>query len=213
MAPAIASALPPARRGPGREKQLLQAFADVRAELLHTLTVVLGCPEDAQDALQETFLKCWKARRRAGRVLNWRAWFFRVALNTARDLQRAPGRRVVPLEPQFSPGDRVENSPTEQLLQGETLERLRQALANLRAEEREVFLLRQQSDLTYDQIAERRQVPVGTVKTQMRAALHKLRAVLADDARCYEDGITAPPVDCFPTAPCVGPTRNLGVTK
>ena len=168
-------------RGKTVEKQLLQGFATVRAELLHTLTLVLGSREDAQDALQETFLKCWQARHRAVRVLNWRAWFFRVALNTARDLQRSAWRRRVrPLSPQFSPGDRVENSPTEQLLQGEALERLRQALGSLRPEEREVFLLRQNSDLTYDQIAARRQIPVGTIKTQMRTALHKLRGVLAE---------------------------------
>jgi RNA polymerase sigma-70 factor (ECF subfamily) len=76
--------------------------------------------------------------------------------------------------PQVSPGDRIENSPPELLLEGEALERLRQAVSRLRPEEREVFLLRQNSDLTYDL----RQAPVGTVKTQMRSALHKLRAVL-----------------------------------
>ncbi len=45
----------------------------------------------------------------------------------------------------------------------------------------EVFLLRQNSDLTYDEIAAKRSAPVGTVKTQMRAALHKLRAVLGKE--------------------------------
>jgi RNA polymerase sigma-70 factor, ECF subfamily len=176
----MAQATAPVPRVKAVEKQLLKAFATARAELLHTLTLVLGCPEDAQDALQDTFLKCWQTRRRAVRVRNWRAWFFRVALNTARDLQRSAWRRRVhPLAPQFSPVS-FEISPTEQLLHGESLDRLRQALANLRSEEREVFLLRQNSALTYDQIAELRQIPVGTVKTQMRTALHKLNAVLAE---------------------------------
>jgi RNA polymerase sigma-70 factor (ECF subfamily) len=48
----------------------------------------------------------------------------------------------------------------------------------LREEEKEVFLLRQNGDLTYEQIAEMRHVPVGTVKTQMRSALDKLRKLL-----------------------------------
>ena len=48
----------------------------------------------------------------------------------------------------------------------------------LRTDEKEVFLLRQNGDLTYDQIAEIRRTPVGTVKTQMRAALIKLRKIL-----------------------------------
>ena len=62
----------------------------------------------------------------------------------------------------------------------ETLERLRKALHELRPEEKEVFLLRQNGDLTYEEIAKMRRTPVGTVKTQMRAALQKLRRVLKD---------------------------------
>ena len=59
---------------------------------------------------------------------------------------------------------------------------LRTAIANLRSDEKEVFLLRQNGDLTYEQIAEIRQAPVGTVKTQMRSALQKLRSALNPDA-------------------------------
>ena len=55
----------------------------------------------------------------------------------------------------------------------------RDALMSLRPEEKEVFLLRQNGELTYEQIAAMRERPVGTVKTQMRSALQKLRAVLA----------------------------------
>jgi RNA polymerase sigma-70 factor (ECF subfamily) len=163
------------------EERLLQAFAETRAELLHTLTLVLGSSDDAQDAVQESFLKCWQHRQRSVEVINLRAWIFRVGLNTARDLQRSAWRRRVrSLDPLVSPDEPVENSPTEQLLHAETLERLRQALGHLRTEEREVFLLRQNSDLTYDQIAVLRRTPVGTIKTQMRTALHKLRGVLQE---------------------------------
>src|SRR5215213_810611 len=69
--------------------------------------------------------------------------------------------------------DRVENQ--------EQLERLRQAIRTLRLEEQEIFLLRQNGELTYEQIAEARSMPVGTVKTQMRSALTKLRKVLEVD--------------------------------
>ena len=60
------------------------------------------------------------------------------------------------------------------------LERLRAAVQQLRPEEREVFLLRQHTDRTYEEIARLRCAPVGTVKTQMRAALQKLRLVLQE---------------------------------
>jgi len=60
----------------------------------------------------------------------------------------------------------------------ESIDRVRQAILGLRDEEKEVFLLRQNGDLTYEQIAEMRRCPVGTIKTQMRTALEKLRKVL-----------------------------------
>jgi RNA polymerase sigma-70 factor, ECF subfamily len=60
------------------------------------------------------------------------------------------------------------------------VERRRGALLDRRDEEKEVFLLRQNGELTYEEIAELRACPVGTVKTQMRTALQKLRRVLHD---------------------------------
>ncbi len=68
---AQATAPIPRRRRVSVEKRLQEAFAAVRTELLHTLVLVLGSPEDAQDALQETFLKCWQARDRSVAVQNF----------------------------------------------------------------------------------------------------------------------------------------------
>jgi RNA polymerase sigma-70 factor (ECF subfamily) len=52
---------------------------------------------------------------------------------------------------------------------------LQQAVLKLRAEEQEVFLLRQNGSLTYEQIAEATSLPLGTVKTRMRTAIGQLR--------------------------------------
>jgi RNA polymerase sigma-70 factor (ECF subfamily) len=71
-----------------------------------------------------------------------------------------------------------ETTPTKALEEQEALERLRRAIMELRNEEKEVFLLRQNGGFTYEQIAEMRSAPVGTVKTQMRSALQKLRKLL-----------------------------------
>ena len=62
----------------------------------------------------------------------------------------------------------------------EAEERLRRAMLELRPKEQKVFLLRQNSGLTYEEIAKLRCSPVGTVKTQMRAAAAKLRQVLQE---------------------------------
>src|SRR5438270_3401791 len=164
---------------PPPDDALTATFHQIRDELVSTLLYVLGNPDDAQDAAQETFVKCWRARHTVGDVQNLRAWIFRVALNAAKDFQRSAwNRRSRPL-----PDDDlllpVRDGPAGQAVEDqEALDRLRVAIGKLRAEEREVFLLRMNGDLTYEQIAEQRETPVGTVKTQMRAALQKLKKVL-----------------------------------
>ena len=158
---------------------LVRTFNDLRDELISTLLYVLGHKEDAQDAAQDAFVKCWGARGKLHKVLNLRAWIFRVAFNTAKDLQRSAWkRRAKPLRAEQHTMPGKETAPVAVLERKEEVESLRRAILDLRSEEKEVFLLRQSGDLTYEQIAEMRGCPVGTIKTQMRAALEKLRKVL-----------------------------------
>jgi RNA polymerase sigma-70 factor (ECF subfamily) len=159
---------------------LVRTFNEVRDELVSTLWYVLGNADDAQDIAQEVFLRCWRAQSGLPEVQNLRAWIFRVGLNAAKDLQRSAWRRrVKPLVgAEVMPGKET-GSMARELEERESLERLRRALLELREEEKEVFLLRQNGELTFEQIAELSNRPVGTVKTQMRSALQKLRKVLA----------------------------------
>jgi RNA polymerase sigma-70 factor (ECF subfamily) len=158
---------------------LLRTFNEVRDELVSTLWFILGNPEDAQDIAQEVFLRCWRTQEGLPEVHNLRAWIFRVGLNAAKDLQRSAWRRRVKPLLGAETMPIVETSPPAQELEKrEALQQLRDALLHLRPEEKEVFLLRQNGELTYEQIAEVYNRPVGTVKTQMRSALQKLRKVL-----------------------------------
>src|SRR5271170_6552865 len=115
------------------EEDFVRTFNGMRTELVSTLFFVLGNHDDAQDVVQEVFLKCWRTRTTLTDVKNVRAWIFRVGLNAAKDLQRnAWRRRAKPLgdaPPEsagktITPGDALENK--------EILQRLRQALLELR---------------------------------------------------------------------------------
>jgi RNA polymerase sigma-70 factor (ECF subfamily) len=164
---------------------LEKAFNELRDELISTLVYVLGNHEDAKDAAQESFIKCWNAREQLGQVINLRAWIFRVCFNTAKDMQRSAWhRRAKPLKAEQYTMLARDAAPGQVLEKKESLDRLRHAILGLREEEREVFLLRQNGDLTYEQIAEVRECPVSTVKTQMRSALEKLRRVLNPAEMC-----------------------------
>lgn len=158
---------------------VVDTFNELRDELVSTLVFILGNRDDALDAAQEAFLKCWRARESAAEVQNLRAWIFRVAMNTARDVQRSAWtRRVKPMAGEEIMLATRDLAPGQTMEDQEIVDQLRLAIGDLRQDEKEVFLLRQNGDLTYEQIAEIRQAPVGTVKTQMRSALIKLRKVL-----------------------------------
>lgn len=162
-------------------KALEDAFAQHQAELLGTLFYLVGNLEDARDALQEAFVKCWKHQAEIGQVQNLKAWIFRVALNTGRDIRQTAWRRKRQgLEGEDGNLASERPGPAEIAEHDERLVRLRAAIGELRSEEQEVFLLRQNGELTYEQIAETMELPVGTVKTRMRLALARLREVLAE---------------------------------
>ncbi|MEI6686472.1 MAG: RNA polymerase sigma factor, partial [Planctomycetota bacterium] len=149
-------------------------------ELTSTLWFILGNKDDAQDIAQDAFLRCWKKQDALPDVLNLKAWIFKVAINAAKDLRKSAWKRktrTMPEEDVMMYKSAV--SPLESLQENEMVAQLRTALMDLRPEEKEVFLLRQNAEMTYEQIAETANRPVGTIKTQMRSALQKLKVALS----------------------------------
>ena len=160
-------------------ERLEEAFVRHQDALFGMLYYLVGNAEDARDTLQETFIKCWRNRHTVPEVENLRAWIFRIALNAGRDMRNtAWRRRRRPLDKadavlvEGNPGPEVDAARREQLAL------IRRALRGLRPEEQEVFLLRQNAQMTYGQIAQAIEIPLSTVKTRMRLALTKLREAL-----------------------------------
>ena len=161
-------------------ERLLATFNQIRDELISTLWFILGNKDDAQDIAQDAFLRCWKKQDSLPDVLNLKAWIFKVAINAAKDLRKSAWKRktrTMPEEDVMMYKSAV--SPLESLQENEMVAQLRTALMDLRPEEKEVFLLRQNAEMTYEQIAETANRPVGTIKTQMRSALQKLKVALS----------------------------------
>lgn len=160
-------------------KSLEDAFSRYQHELLGTLYYLVGNREDASDALQEAFVRCWRHRHTVAEIVNLKAWIFRIALNVGRDLRStAWRRRRRPLPKDESMLTSDDSQPVADVLRRERLDLVRRAVLELRPEEQEVFLLRQNGDMTYEEIARSIHIPLGTVKTRMRLALGKLREAL-----------------------------------
>lgn len=166
---------------PAHGDALEAMFARYQDELLGTLFYLVGNIEDARDALQESFIKCWRHRHKLDELRNPRAWVFRIALNTGRDIRTTAWRRK---RQGLCDEDSIEQSaqlqPDAIVARNEQIGRLQAAIGQLIIEEQEVFLLRQDGELTYDEIADTLDIPTGTVKTRMRLAVANLRKHLRD---------------------------------
>jgi RNA polymerase sigma factor (sigma-70 family) len=130
----------------------------------------------ADDVAQETFVRAWRhastydARR--GRVASW---LLTIARNLAID--RARLRPVRPVDPQIIAAelDLAEHDGVPDVAERE---RVREALAALPDDQRRALVLATYAGRTAREIAELDRVPLGTVKTRIRAAMLKLRTTL-----------------------------------
>ncbi len=151
-------------------------FQQHQSELLGTVYYIVGNLQDAQDALQEAFLRCWKNLDQVPDVKNLKAWVFRITLNVGRDIRKTAWNRKRKEMPDVpGPAFAEHQTPDQLASENEQMLLLEQQIAELDEPDREVFLLRQNGDFTYRQIAELLDTPEGTVKTRMRRAIEKLR--------------------------------------
>ncbi len=183
ITPAIAAEEAAVREGDLSPEQLLvQAFQSFEAELLGTLYHVLGNIEDARDACQEAFIRCWKRQDSLHEIQNIRAWVFRIAFNISLDIRKSAWRkRRQPLAEGEAALTAEEQSPDSNMRQTEELQQIRAAIGTLEQGEKEVFLLRQNGEMSFEQIAQTLEIPVGTAKTRMRRAVMKLHGILNEE--------------------------------
>jgi RNA polymerase sigma-70 factor (ECF subfamily) len=144
-------------------------------------------PEEADGAAQETFVKAYRKLGTFDGRAKLTTWLTRIAINTCVDRLRQRGRlgRRVEVE------DDADTDPLEQIvdqaadperraIQRQAVRRLEVCEAGLPERQREVFRLRFYAGLELDEIARALGVHVGTVKTQLHRAVHRVRAELGD---------------------------------
>jgi RNA polymerase sigma-70 factor (ECF subfamily) len=137
----------------------------------------LGDRELAADCTQETFVGAWRSRQRFDPARGTLAgWLLGIARYRVIDVQRATARAPIPAGNPTGGDDRVTDDGGPARLADRLL--VAHALETLPARARAAVELAFWSDLTHPEIAERLGVPLGTVKSDIRRALQRLRTHL-----------------------------------
>ena len=148
-------------------------------------------PEDAADAVQETFLKAWTGLASFRGDSKLSVWLYRIMANVCVDLLRRR-RETVSLTTEDEDGEAGElelpdtrYDPAALTERRDTQRRVRAAVDALPEEFRRPLLLREFSGLSYDEIADALDIPVATVKTRIFRARKKLCALLSEDGNFF----------------------------
>jgi len=136
-----------------------------------------GRPDMAAELFQDVWKNLVQARDRYRADAPFSAWLYRLAHNRLVDHYRQ--WRATEEVPDTLAADAAQQ-PEPSAMRGEQVQRLLSALNGLPTEQREIIVLREERDLTLEQIAEIQGVGRETVKSRLRYALAKLREVLDD---------------------------------
>jgi len=160
-----------------------QLYERHRLGLFRFLMGLCGDQAVAEEVFQETWMSLIRSEslQREAAVL-FRTWLYQIARNRLIDHWRKQGRhqqREEAFDEQLHDQAMAEPDPERQLSLSQDQARIQAALADLPAEQREVFLLRAHGDLELHEIAELTRTPAETVKSRLRYALQKLRRLLS----------------------------------
>jgi RNA polymerase sigma factor (sigma-70 family) len=169
-----------ARVAAGDRDALRLVYAATSAKLFGVCLRILGDRSEAEDVLQEVYLTVWrKAARFDESVASPITWLVAITRNRAIDRLRsgAVARASLPIE---AAGDVADAGPSavERLEARDEHTRLDDCLAELEARQRTAIRAAFLDGLTYDELARRSEVPLGTMKSWIRRGLKKLRACL-----------------------------------
>ncbi|SJM90568.1 RNA polymerase sigma factor RpoE [Crenothrix polyspora] len=132
-------------------------------------------PSEAQDVAQETFVKAYRALGGFRGESAFYTWLYRIAINTAKNYLVARTRRSSDYEVDIDDAESFENAPQLQgletperlLMSQEIVDTIKTAIEKLPEEMRVAFMLREFEGMSYEEIAEAMDCPVGTIRSRL----------------------------------------------
>ena len=174
-----AEALARARRG---DPAAYAVLVMLHAPMAKRLAVLSGAGNEADDVVQEAFVKAYRALPRYRDGAGFRPWLLRIVVNETRNLQRGRSRRALRELRVAGEEAAVQHvaDPADEAVTTTRRATLLEAVDALPGDLREVVTCRYLLELTEAETAQTLEIPPGTVKSRLHRALASLREVMAD---------------------------------
>jgi RNA polymerase sigma factor (sigma-70 family) len=155
-------------------------------QLYATILRMTKNPQDAQDFVQEAFIKVYHQLGKYDGKGSFSSWIYRVAINHCLDEFRKKSYHIQKVE---LSENRLENPthPEVIFLKKEKSRQLERIVATLPEDERMIILLRYVNELSYDEISELLDTPVTTVRNKLHRAKMKMRKYVNQEGGYFHE--------------------------
>ncbi|MBS4051709.1 RNA polymerase sigma factor RpoE [Methylomonas rivi] len=143
--------------------------------IVHLVNRYVKDPSEAQDVAQDSFIKAYKALGDFRGDSAFYTWLYRIAINTAKNYLLSRSRRHSDYEVDMQDAEQIENAPQlkdietpeHQLMNDQIIAVIKSAIEKLPEEMRIAITLREFEGMSYEEIAEAMDCPIGTVRSRI----------------------------------------------
>ncbi len=144
---------------------------------------MLGREDDARDAAQETFIAAYRSISSFRGEAKVSSWLHRIAINQCLTVKRRAKTRSEEFLDDSGEGEKIfiapaHRSPARATEQSERLTLVRQAVGSLPVDLRQVIVMKEFEEMTFQEISDTLELPLSTVKSRLYTALRQLRMKL-----------------------------------
>lgn len=149
--------------------------------LFASMMQVTGSPEEAEEVVQEAFIRAFIKLDSFQQNAQFFTWIYRIAFNSALTRQRKKRAKISLDQIREEKGMEVvgeHDTVDEPMLRDERVQLVRHAIDTLTHEHRQILILREMDEFAYEEIAEILQISIGTVRSRLSRARNQLKLAI-----------------------------------
>lgn len=158
-------------------QEFTQAITPIKDKLYRLSFRIVGNRMEAEDVVQEVFIKLWRSRDHLDDIRNLEAWCVRVTKNLSIDKLRSAHSRTVQIPEGMDFKDRSSN-PYRRTESNDTMERIQRMMDSLPDAQKMVMQLRDIEGYTYQEIADALELSLDQVRVYLHRARKKIRQLI-----------------------------------